>query len=172
MIHSTAGSIISTGPAAPWPNCRAVRSGRFSPWSFAHHGIAWWFLLSMAGAVAELSGSARPLGPGMALIAEFLPVDAGSFAATIADLCLSADSGALLVGQWALGLFAALVDHVAGDGGGHDAADGGADDPHLCRDRRHRGRARRTRGASAGSDSGLPDGVGIWQHWLRSRRFS
>jgi predicted metal-binding membrane protein len=38
----------------------------------------------------------------MSLIAEFLPVDAGSFAATIADLCLSADSGALLVGsgQW------------------------------------------------------------------------
>lgn len=72
-------------------------------------GIAWWFLFSMAGAVAELSGSARPLGPGMALIAQFLPVDAGSFAARIADLCLSADSGALLLGSPGLGLFAALL---------------------------------------------------------------
>lgn len=71
--------------------------------------IAWWFLFTMAGAVAELSGSARPLGPGMALIAEFLPVDAGSFAATIADLCLSADSGALLFVSPGLGLFAALL---------------------------------------------------------------
>jgi predicted metal-binding membrane protein len=64
---------------------------------------------SMAGAVAELSGSARPLGPGMTLIAGLLPIDAGSFAATIADLCLSADSGALLLGSGQWGLFAALV---------------------------------------------------------------
>jgi len=58
--------------------------------------IAWWFLLSMAGSVAQLEGSARPLGPGMSVISRFLPVDPGSFAATIADLCLSGNSGALL----------------------------------------------------------------------------
>lgn len=56
--------------------------------------IAWWFLLSMAGSVAEIEGSARPLGPGMSLIARFLPVDPGSLAAAIADLCLSANAGA------------------------------------------------------------------------------
>ncbi|MDP3525024.1 MAG: hypothetical protein Q8S27_10620, partial [Hoeflea sp.] len=55
--------------------------------------IAWWFLLSMAGSIAAIEGSARPLGPGMTLIARFLPVDPGSFAATIADLCLSASAG-------------------------------------------------------------------------------
>lgn len=71
--------------------------------------IAWWFLFAMAGAVAELSGSARPLGPGMALISEFLPVNAGSFAATIADLCLSAETGAVLLFNPGAGLFAALL---------------------------------------------------------------
>ena len=59
-------------------------------------GLAWWFVLSMAGSIAELQGSARPLGPGMSLISRFLPVEPGSFAATIADLCLSADSGLIL----------------------------------------------------------------------------
>lgn len=71
--------------------------------------LAWWFLLSMAGAVAEIKGTARPLGPGMTLIARYLPVEPGSFAATIADLCLSADSGALLVSGGSLGVFAALT---------------------------------------------------------------
>ncbi|MBU4529541.1 MAG: DUF2182 domain-containing protein [Hoeflea sp.] len=55
-------------------------------------GIAWWFLLSMAGSIAGIEGSARPLGPGMSLFARFLPVDPGSFAAIIADLCLSGGS--------------------------------------------------------------------------------
>lgn len=59
-------------------------------------GLAWWFVISMAGSIAELQGSARPLGPGMSLISRFLPVEPGSFAATIADLCLSADSGLIL----------------------------------------------------------------------------
>ena len=59
-------------------------------------GLAWWFVLSMAGSIVELQGSARPLGPGMSLISRFLPVEPGSFAATIADLCLSADSGLIL----------------------------------------------------------------------------
>ncbi|MCY0146664.1 DUF2182 domain-containing protein [Hoeflea sp. G2-23] len=71
--------------------------------------IAWWLLLSMAGAVAGFEGSARPLGPGMSLIARFLPVDSGSFAARIADLCLSADSGALLSGGGTIGIYLALV---------------------------------------------------------------
>ncbi|WP_394689554.1 DUF2182 domain-containing protein [Hoeflea sp.] len=71
--------------------------------------IAWWFLFAMAGAVAELSGSARPLGPGMALISELLPVNAGSFAATIADLCLSAETGAVLLFNPGADLFAALL---------------------------------------------------------------
>lgn len=71
--------------------------------------IAWWLLLSMAGAVAGFEGSARPLGPGMALIARFLPIDSSSFAARIADLCLSADSGALLSGGGAFGVYLALV---------------------------------------------------------------
>jgi len=61
-------------------------------------GLAWWFLMSMAGSIVELQGTARPLGPGMSLISRFLPVEPGSFAATIADLCLSADSGLLLSG--------------------------------------------------------------------------
>ncbi|WP_417411652.1 DUF2182 domain-containing protein [Hoeflea sp.] len=59
-------------------------------------GLAWWFVLSMAGSIVELQGSARPLGPGMSLISRFLPVEPGSLAATIADLCLSADSGLIL----------------------------------------------------------------------------
>ncbi len=59
-------------------------------------GIAWWFLVSMAGSVIELEGTPRPLGPGMSLISRFLPVEPGSFAATIADLCLSGDSGIVL----------------------------------------------------------------------------
>ena len=56
-------------------------------------GLAWWFLMSMAGSVIELQGTARPLGPGMSLISRFLPVEPGSYAAIIADLCLSGDSG-------------------------------------------------------------------------------
>ncbi|MGJ8572865.1 MAG: DUF2182 domain-containing protein [Hoeflea sp.] len=59
-------------------------------------GIAWWFLMSMAGSIIEIQGTPRPLGPGMSLISRFLPVEPGSFAATIADLCLSADSGLVL----------------------------------------------------------------------------
>lgn len=63
-------------------------------------GLAWWFLMSMAGSIVELQGTARPLGPGMSLISRFLPVEPGSFAATIADLCLSADPGlALTIGS-------------------------------------------------------------------------
>jgi len=58
--------------------------------------IAWWFLMSMAGSIVQFEGSPRPLGPGMSLISRFLPVEPGSFAATIADLCLSGDSGDLL----------------------------------------------------------------------------
>ncbi|KGF69125.1 hypothetical protein LL06_12630 [Hoeflea sp. BAL378] len=58
--------------------------------------IAWWFLVSMAGSIAAVEGSARPLGPGMSLIARFLPLEPGSFAAVIADLCLSGTSGAAL----------------------------------------------------------------------------
>ena len=58
--------------------------------------IAWWFLMSMAGSIVQFEGSPRPLGPGMSIISRFLPVDPGSFAATIADLCLSGDSDALL----------------------------------------------------------------------------
>lgn len=56
-------------------------------------GLAWWFLLSMAGSVIELEGTSRPLGPGMSLISGFLPVEPGSYAAIIADLCLSGDTG-------------------------------------------------------------------------------
>jgi len=70
--------------------------------------IAWWFLLSMAGAIAQIEGSPRPLGPGMALVARFLPVDPGSFAATIADLCLSGEAGALLASGSSLSLATAL----------------------------------------------------------------
>ena len=58
--------------------------------------LAWWFLMLMAGSIIEVQGAARPLGPGMSLISRFLPVEPGSFAATIADLCLSADSGLVL----------------------------------------------------------------------------
>lgn len=61
--------------------------------------IAWWLLVSMAGSIAQIEGSARGLGPGMTLISRFLPVDPGSFAAVIADLCLSGGSGALLAGS-------------------------------------------------------------------------
>ena len=72
--------------------------------------IAWWFLLTMAGSVATLSGSARTLGPGMELISRYLPVDTGSFVARIADLCLSADAGALAAGSGdGLALFPALA---------------------------------------------------------------
>ncbi|MBU2485624.1 MAG: DUF2182 domain-containing protein, partial [Alphaproteobacteria bacterium] len=56
-------------------------------------GLAWWFLMSMVGSVIELQGTPRPLGPGMSLISGFLPVEPGSYAAIIADLCLSGDSG-------------------------------------------------------------------------------
>ncbi|MCC0035723.1 MAG: DUF2182 domain-containing protein [Hoeflea sp.] len=56
-------------------------------------GLAWWFLMSMAGSVIALQGTPRPLGPGMSLISGFLPVEPGSYAAIIADLCLSGDSG-------------------------------------------------------------------------------
>ncbi|MBC7284819.1 DUF2182 domain-containing protein [Hoeflea sp.] len=70
--------------------------------------IAWWFLLSMAGSIAGIEGSARPLGPGMSLISRFLPVDPGSFTATIADLCLSGGSGAGLGGGSNASVFLAL----------------------------------------------------------------
>jgi len=72
-------------------------------------GIAWWFLLSMAGSIAEIEGSTQPLGPGMSIIARFLPVDPGSFVARIADLCLSGDSGALLASGSVLSVALALV---------------------------------------------------------------
>jgi len=71
-------------------------------------GLAWWFVISMAGSIVELQGSARPLGPGMSLISRFLPVEPGSFAATIADLCLSADSGLVLSNAFFPGLAMAL----------------------------------------------------------------
>lgn len=71
--------------------------------------FSWWFLLTMAGSVATLSGSARTLGPGMELISNLLPVDTGSFFARIADLCLSADAGALAASNGGgLALFPAL----------------------------------------------------------------
>ncbi|MCY0094928.1 DUF2182 domain-containing protein [Hoeflea ulvae] len=70
--------------------------------------LAWWFLLSMAGAIVRFEGSPQPLGPGMSLIARFLPVDPGSFAARIADLCLSGDSGALLASGSMLSVSAGL----------------------------------------------------------------
>lgn len=60
--------------------------------------FAWWFLASMAGTVAHMEGTARTLGPGMALISRFLPVEPGSFAATIANICLSASSTAAFSG--------------------------------------------------------------------------
>lgn len=59
-------------------------------------GLAWWFVMSMAGSMIAVGGAPRPLGPGMSLVSRYLPVEPGSFAATIADLCLSADSGLLL----------------------------------------------------------------------------
>ncbi|MEQ8481469.1 MAG: DUF2182 domain-containing protein [Hoeflea sp.] len=72
--------------------------------------LAWWFLLTMAGSVATLSGSARTLGPGMEVISQYLPVDTGSFFARIAALCLSADAGALAaVNPDGLALFPALA---------------------------------------------------------------
>jgi predicted metal-binding membrane protein len=71
-------------------------------------GLAWWFVISMAGSIVELQGSARPLGPGMSLISRFLPVEPGSLAATIADLCLSADSGLVLSNASFPGLAVAL----------------------------------------------------------------
>ena len=70
--------------------------------------IAWWFLLSMAGSLASIEGSVQPLGPGMSLVAQFLPVDPGSFAARIADLCLSASSGAVLSGGSSVSLVLAM----------------------------------------------------------------
>lgn len=71
-------------------------------------GVAWWFLLSMAGSIAGIEGSARTLGPGMSLIERFLPVDPGSFAATIADLCLSGVSLAEFGGNSNASVFLAL----------------------------------------------------------------
>lgn len=71
-------------------------------------GIAWWFLLSMAGSVAEIEGSARVLGPGMTLISRFLPVEPGSLAAIIADLCLSGDANVLRTGGISLPVIGAL----------------------------------------------------------------
>jgi len=68
-------------------------------------GLAWWFLMSMAGSIIQFQGTPRPLGPGMSLISRFLPVEPGSFAATIADLCLSAESGLVISG----GSFPALA---------------------------------------------------------------
>lgn len=59
-------------------------------------GMAWWFLMSMAGSLVELQGTPRPLGPGMSVISRFLPVEPGSLAAVIADLCLSGDAGVVL----------------------------------------------------------------------------
>tara|TARA_R110002020_G_scaffold441495_2_gene652330 strand:+ start:6272 stop:7204 length:933 start_codon:yes stop_codon:yes gene_type:complete len=70
--------------------------------------IAWWFLVSMAGSIADIEGSARPLGPGMSLISGLLPVEPGSFAATIADLCLSGGSGVISAGGSSLSLAIAL----------------------------------------------------------------
>jgi len=71
-------------------------------------GIAWWFLMSMAGSVIAIEGTPRPLGPGMSLIANLLPVDPGSFAATIADLCLSGGSDVLLAGGSSVAVALAL----------------------------------------------------------------
>lgn len=70
--------------------------------------MAWWFLMSMAGSIVSIEGSPRPLGPGMSLVSRFLPVEPGSLAATIADLCLSGDSGALLAGGSLMSVGAAL----------------------------------------------------------------
>lgn len=70
--------------------------------------IAWWFLMSMAGSIVQFEGSPRPLGPGMSIISKFLPAEPGSFAATIVDLCLSGDSGALLASGSVLSVALAL----------------------------------------------------------------
>ena len=69
-------------------------------------GLAWWFVLAMAGSMVAVEGTPRSLGPGMSLISRYLPVEPGSFAATIADLCLSADRGLLLSSGsfWPLGI--------------------------------------------------------------------
>ncbi len=72
-------------------------------------GLAWWFVMSMAGSMIAVEGTPRPLGPGMSLISRYLPVEPGSFAATIADLCLSADRGLLLSSGSLLSLGIALL---------------------------------------------------------------
>ena len=51
-------------------------------------GLAWWFLVRMAGALAALSGS-EALGPGMTFVSKYLPVAPDSLAARLADICLS-----------------------------------------------------------------------------------
>jgi hypothetical protein len=56
-------------------------------------GAAWWFVMGMAGSVAQFEGTAHPLGPGMSLISPYLPFEPGSFAATIADCACRAMPG-------------------------------------------------------------------------------
>lgn len=71
-------------------------------------GAAWWFVMGMAGSVAQFQGTAHPLGPGMSLISPYLPFEPGSFAATIAALCLSGDAGIGLAGDPVLSTALAL----------------------------------------------------------------
>jgi hypothetical protein len=130
--------------------------------------IAWWFLFSMAGAVAESRDRHRPLGPGMTLIAGLLPIRCRFLCRHHCRSVSVADAGRAVAGVPGWGLLRPFS-HVAGDGRGHDAPHGGADDPHLCRDCRHGSRARRTGGASAGSDSGLSRSLGAGSNGLSQR---
>jgi hypothetical protein len=143
-------------PAGRLPNSRGVQSGQFLLHGHCHRGdrvvvpASRWQARSL-----KFSGIVRrPLGPrddpdrrvSAHSMRDRLPPRLPIFVCPL-------DSGALLVlGSGAIGAcLPPLFLDVDGNGGGHDAAHGGADDPHLCRDRRHSSRARRTRGASAGS---------------------
>lgn len=68
--------------------------------------LAWWFLASIAGSFAVLAGS-DALGPGMGFVARHLPVESGSLAARLADICLS--PGVAVAGAVAIPEFLVLA---------------------------------------------------------------
>ncbi|PWW04104.1 putative metal-binding membrane protein [Hoeflea marina] len=138
------GRLDPSGPGV-W---RAAGVGAHSSWPAlgvlaAAVLMAWWFLAAMAGAVAEAGGSAAALGPGMEVIALYLPAEPGSVAARLANLCLSAGDPQFIAAwprpvrflalcvMWMAMAMAMMLPMAAPMAGRPAAAAGGRDDAGL-----------------------------------------
>ena len=101
-------------------------------------GLSFLLVLSLAARQAAVAPLAA--GPGAALLAALPLPKLPAPLEGLASLCLGPSPSPAGVSR-----LSRTVGDVVPDGGGDDAAFGGADDPHLLRDRRYRGPARANR---------------------------